>query len=39
MQFLGSDDDAGLEGKELKPGVKGEGCCIFSLLILMFYFF
>ena len=35
LQFLGSDDADGLEGKELKPGVKGEGCCIFSLLFLM----
>ena len=36
LQFLGSDDDDGLEGNECKPRVKGEGCCIFSLLILMF---
>ena len=35
LQFLGSDDADGLEGKELKPGVKGEGCCIFLLLFLM----
>ena len=37
VQFLGPDDDDGLE--DLKPGVKGERCCIFSLLILMIYFY